>query len=124
MNQTDPYPSHTFGRSGWQAVGEITARNGLDGSGTFFSLLQEKLEPLHLEAEFIRRVMNSIEQILQRAVKQEGVFEHIHLFIFVQANYSTMPGSWGFFRIERIDGEADSTSRSHAVDLYLYPEGR
>jgi hypothetical protein len=124
MNQTDPNHSPMPARSGWQAVGEITLPNSLGGNGKFDSLLQEKLEPLNLEAEFIHRVVNSIEQTLDRAVIREGRFEHIHLFIFVPANYNTQPGTWGFFRIERIDGERDGTSRGHAVDLYLYPEGR
>lgn len=94
----------------------------LDGSITTRSLLGEKLDPLQLPMELMDRIVKSIQEVLARAVIAETGSEHIHLFIFVPVNYSTMGRTWGFFRIERINAGDNNASPSHAVDLYLYPE--
>jgi hypothetical protein len=121
MNQT--IPSHPQrAKPAWQNIGELMLSVGPDDSNAIPSLLQEKLEPLGLPMELIDRIVKSIREVAERAVMGGVRLEHIHLFIFVPANYRVMGGTWGFFRIERINAEDDNTSPGHAVDLYLYPE--
>lgn len=103
-------------------MGEITLPVDLDGRESIYSPLQEKLVPLHLPVDLIPKITKSIHESMQRAVMKEAGLEHIHLFIHVPADYNTRDGSWGFFRIERMDAEGAHASHSHAVDLYLYPE--
>lgn len=120
MKHTEP--SHQSARSVWQSMGEITLPVDLEGRESIYAPLQEKLGPLHLPMDLLSRITSSIHEIMDRAVTKETGPEHIHLFIHVPAGYSTQVGSWGFFRIERMDEEGAHASHSHAVDLYLYPE--
>jgi hypothetical protein len=106
----------------WQNIGEIVLPVGLADNGAILSLLKEKLDPLSLPTELLHKIVKSIKEVPGRAVAAGIRFEHIHLFIFIPTNYNTAAGTWGFFRIERIDSEDDNTSSGHAVDLYLYPE--
>jgi hypothetical protein len=120
MKQTDP--PHESARSAWQSIGEILLPVDSDGREAIHPSLQECLAPLHLPTDFIHRVAKSLDEILQRAVTKQTGLEHIHLFLYLPANYSAQMGSWGFFRIERIHAGGAQGARNHAVDLYLYPE--
>ena len=115
-------PPHKSARSIWQSMGEITLPVDQVGRESMSAQLQEKLGPLHLPMDLLSRITSSIHEIMERAVTKETGLEHVHLFIHVPAGYSTQVGSWGFFRIERMDAEGAHASHSHAVDLYLYPE--
>jgi hypothetical protein len=123
MNKTTP--SHLHGTAPtWQNIGEMKLPVSTDESDAILSLLEGKLEPLQLPVELIHRIVKSIQEVSMRAEMGGMRIERIHLFLFVPANYRIMRGTWGFFRIERINAGDDITSPSHAVDLYLYPEAR
>lgn len=121
MNQT--IPSHPQrGTPLWQNIGEMMLPVSTDDSDAMLSLLEGELEPLQLPVELIHRIVKSIQEVPGRAGMGGIEREHIHLFLFVPTNFRIMRGTWGFFRIERINDGDGSTSTSHAVDLYLYPE--
>jgi hypothetical protein len=121
MNHT--IPSHPQkDKPVWQNIGEMMLPVSTDDSDAILSLLERKLEPLQVPVELIHRIVKSIQEVSGRVGTGSVEREHIHLFLFVPANYRIMRGTWGFFRIERINAGDDNTSPSHAVDLYLYPE--
>jgi hypothetical protein len=116
-------PSQTQGAAlAWQTIGEMMLPVRPEDGASILSLLEEKLAPLQLPVELIDRIVKSIQVVSVRAERGGIRMEHIHLFLFVPANYRIMRGTWGFFRIERINDGEGNTSPSHAVDLYLYPE--
>jgi hypothetical protein len=122
MNQS--IPSHPQRDTPtWQNIGEIRLPVSPDNGDAILSLLEEKLAPLQLPEELIHRFVKSIQEVSMRLEMREKGMEHVRLFLFVPAHYSPLTGTWGFFRIERTTAEDDSTSPSHTVDLYLYPEG-
>lgn len=120
MNQTDPAPKPA--RSAWRSIGEILLPVDTGGGDMVHSSLQERLAVLQLPMDFIHRTEMSIGEILERAATKGTGLAYVHLFLYVPANYSLAMGSWGFFRIERIEAEGPHDSHNHAVDLYLYPE--
>jgi hypothetical protein len=107
----------------WQNIGEIRLPVSPDNGDAIPALLEEKLAALHLSLELMHRIVKSIQEVSMRLEMREKGMEHVRLFLFVPAHYSPMTGTWGFFRIERTTAEDDSSSPSHTVDLYLYPEG-
>jgi hypothetical protein len=121
MNQTTPSQPHGAAPT-WQNIGEMSLPVSTDDGDAILSLLAGKLELLQLPVELIHRIVKSIQEVSMRAEMGGMRMEHIHLFIFVPANYKIVRGTWGFFRIERMNAGDDNTSPSHAVDLYLYPE--
>lgn len=123
MNQTIPSHPHRA-TPVWQNIGEMTLPARPDDSDAILSLLEEKLKPLQLPVDLSDRIVRSIQEVSGRAMMGGLRMEHIHLFIFVPANYGITRSSWGFFHIERINAKDDSSFHSHAVDLYLYPEGK
>ena len=120
MNQTDP--PQKSARSVWQPIGEIILPVDMDGSAVIYSSLQEKLASLQLTMDLIHTIGKSILEIMERAREKETGLEHVHLFLYIPANYRALRRTWGFFRIERIGAEGALAFHSHAVDLYLYPE--
>ncbi len=123
MNQNNPsrFPSSY---PAWQAAGQVLLPANPGERMEARSRLVEKLDPLQLPEEFVHRIETSVRQILERVDTREPRFDHVRLFIFVPVDYKANRGSWGFFRIERIDSSDAGRFRGHAVDLYLYPDGK
>jgi hypothetical protein len=119
MNQTNPSRKTT---SVWQNIEEIMLPVSSNDSDAILSLLEEMLGPLQLPVGLIDRIVKSVQEVAGRAMMGGLRMERIYLSVFVPANYGILRGTWGFFRIERINAGDDNNSPSYAVDLYLYPE--
>jgi hypothetical protein len=124
MQSNDTSPNN-FPITGWQILGKFKL---LIGSGTedmVNTWLTDILSPLDLPKDFQNKVLESAQNITTRMM-QTGTgtdFEHIHLIVFVPPDLISKGRSWGFFRIEKIEGTTtDGSPPDHAVEFYLYLE--
>ncbi len=111
-------------QNGWQRICDIPVSTGDDNMSLIRMELEAKLEPLHLPLELMDRLMHSTQEIMQHAALPEAGSPSVHMFIYVTQDHRSKAGPWGFFRIERINRTDDNLPRDHAVEFYLYPEGK
>jgi hypothetical protein len=110
---------------GWQLLGEteLSAGSNTDTIGTW---LVELLTPLNLQADFVNQVLNSAQDAALRALQSNTgtSFERLHFSVFSPNELAAHSNTWGFFRIEKIDGPDPNKERAdHVVEFYLYLEG-
>ena len=89
--------------------------------------LTELFSPLHLDVNFLNRVLRSAQDAVARVMQVESMtkFEHIHLLVFVPADRISNGQICGFFRIEKIEGTNQGENPPGlAVEFYLYQPGR
>jgi len=110
--------------SGWQILGELELAVNPDIDHTVGKWLATILSPLDLAADFLNKVLKSAQDAAARAMQSEAVikFRHTHLLVFAAEARASKGQTWGFFRIEKIDGAADENSPNHAIEFYLYVE--
>jgi hypothetical protein len=109
----------------WRLFGELALSNVADSDEQIHSWLKEILRPLSLHPEFLERIARSARDAAARALQPELKLAHIHLKIFGPRESNKSGQTWGFFRVEKVESvhEGDD-SASHAVEFYLYTEGR
>ena len=98
---------------------------GSDSNELISARLAELLAPLELHENFLNRVLKSAQNYVGRALTPDaGVpFGEIHLSIFVPNARMSKGQTWGFFRIEKIDSQAQNVADpDHTVEFYLYRE--
>lgn len=118
--------SNTFSGTDWRMLGELELPVGSETNGMVSTWLTEILSPLDMHLDFLNRILKSAEDAAVRTFQAEVItkIEHIHLLIFVPAEYSSKNKTWGFFRIEKVENtHADIPIASHAIEFYLYVEG-
>jgi len=111
----------------WRLLGELNLSISSDSDSTINPWLTELLIPLSLSADFLNRVMESVQGTVRRALYPNAVpiTGHIHLSIFTPHERILERKTWGFFHIERIENRGDTVkARNHAIDFYLYVEGQ
>ena len=111
----------------WQLLGELELRIDTGADSSIGEWLMEILKPLHLSKDFTGKIVKSAEEAIVRAMQSETVMkqQHTHLLIYIPADRPANGGTWGFFRIEKVGTEAENENpRDHAIEFYLYLEGR
>lgn len=123
-----PDTSHLHVSSpGWQLLGELELAANPDTEPTVGKWLSVMLSPLNLRAEFMNKVLKSAQEATQRALPAEAVikFDHLHLLVFVPLEHGSKGGTWGFFRIEKVEHAAVGNKEpDHAIEFYLYLDGQ
>lgn len=118
--------SNRFSRTDWRILGKLELPVGAEINGLINTWLTETLRPLDMHVDFVNRIMKSAQDAAVHAFQVEAVaeFEHIHLLIFVPAEYPSKDKTWGFFRIEKAESNPVyiKTMAAHAIEFYLYVE--
>jgi hypothetical protein len=128
LRQNKPSPNN-FPGADWQILDELELSVGLymDDKVNINVWLTELLRPLHLDMDFLNRVLRSAQDAVARAMQVESMteLEHIHLLVFARADRIPNGQIWGFFRIEKFEGtEQGENPPGLAVEFYLYQPGR
>lgn len=125
MKHTDSSLHRTLS-PGWQLLGELELTVNQDTDHTVGKWLTVILNALDLQADFMSKVLKSAQEVTTRVMQAGAVTksQHFHLLVFSPPEAAAKGHSWGFFRIEKIDSEADKANPDHTVEFYLYLEGR
>jgi len=116
--------SNNFPGADWQILGELELPVGSSNADDAIKArLMEILNPLNLHADFLNKILKSAQDAAARVMQNGMELEHIHLLVFAPKDRSSKRQTWGFFRIEKIEGAADVDSPNHAIEFYLYVEG-
>jgi hypothetical protein len=111
---------------GWQILGELELTVNPDTDHTVGKWLAMILSPIDLPADFLNKVLKSAQEAAARAMQSETVmkFDHTHLLVLAPQDHVSKGQTWGFFRIEKIEGaKADESPPDHAIEFYLYLDG-
>jgi hypothetical protein len=111
----------------WQLLGKYTLTRQSLPDNLIRTWLVETLSPLNLKASFLDKVLTSAQLSAENTLQSPSAnrFNHIHLLIFTSAMLPFDGETWGFFRIEKIDGRVEENqSPDHAIEFYLYLEGK
>lgn len=121
--------SHTQNqRSEWQFLGELelpAARTNLDDA--IHAWLTKLFDPLALHGDFLNRILKSAQDAAARVFQSESAekYDHIHLVIYGPRGQGAKQGTWGFFRVEKVENMAEEPSTvAHSIEFYLYREGQ
>lgn len=108
----------------WKLFGELELAFSARAEGVMSIWLEEVLEPLALPTDFKARILNSAQEAVARIMQSNSaVWEvgHIHLLILITPDHSSKGKTWGFFRIEKMDGARnDHSPHDHSIEFYLY----
>jgi hypothetical protein len=88
--------------------------------------VKKTLHQLELPADFMTRVLESMQDSVLRILKieEDTKPEHIHLLVFASPRHASKEKTWGFFRIEKIENSKEGTlSHDQTIEFYLYVEG-
>lgn len=112
-------------RSGWQMLGEMEIPVDVGVNTVIHTWMTDVLGPLQLRADFVNKISTSAQEAAARALQIDNLSKvgHIHLIAFVPAEINLKAGTWGFFRIEKLESAANDTSPDHTIELYLYLDG-
>jgi len=124
MKHVDESSPRDLTGNGWQILGELELTVNPNADHTINKWLAATLSPLDLSADFLNKVLRSAQEAAARAMQTETVmkFQHTHLLVFAPEDHTSIGRTWGFFRIEKIEGAADVDSPNHAIEFYLYLE--
>lgn len=110
----------------WKLLGELELTFSAHAEDIVSTRLEEILEPLDLPADFRTRIFNSAQEAIARFIQSNSAIlevGHIHLLILITPDHSSKGKTWGFFRIEKMDGTGkDHNPRDHSIEFYLYIE--
>lgn len=125
MQPNDSSHTHSLGNN-WHILGELELPVGASTDNALQSWLTELLDPLNLHADFLNQVLKSAQEVAVRVLNAETAmkFEHIHILVLVTSDHISKGGTWGFFRIEKIENTAEGdVAHGHTIGFYLYVEG-
>ena len=125
MKIIQSHDNHISGDS-WRILGDLELSESSDADSAIYSWLTELLSSLSLSADFLNRVVESVQETIRRVLHLNATSTsgHIHLSIFAPYERILERKTWGFFHIERIENQGEAVnSRDHAIDFYLYVEG-
>ena len=110
--------------STWQILGELEITGG--PKPELSTWLASIFSELNLRADFQDKVVRSAHEGVSHAMRAGTTrrFEHLHLFIFVPANRALNNHNWGFYRIEKVENAAGKAQPDHAIEFYLYQDGK
>ena len=120
--------SHTQNqRSDWQFLGELELPAGASLDDPIHTWLTNLFDPLALHGDFLNRILKSAQDAAARVFQSETAekYDHIHLVIYGPREQVSKPGTWGFFRVEKVENTAEEPSTvAHSIEFYLYREGQ
>lgn len=123
MQHTNPFLNKS---TDWQMLGELELPVGSDIQNIINSRLAEILAPLKLQPDFLSRMLRSLQEAARRAITSTGAVPkigHIHMLVFALQHPELKEKTWGFFRIERLEGAPEAQNLpNHTIELYLYTE--
>jgi hypothetical protein len=123
-----PDHSHTQNqRSEWQFLGELELPAGVNLDEPIRTWLAGLFDPLALHGDFLNRILKSAQDAAARVFLSEsaGKVDHIHLVIYGPNEQGLKPGTWGFFRVEKVENNAEEPfTAAHSIEFYLYREGQ
>jgi hypothetical protein len=121
------FPS-PFSATNWLSLGELEVRTGSDVERIIQTWLIDILNPLELHVDLFNRVLRSASEAASRALQLNDVtmeLGHIHVLAFAPHDYKSRGPTWGFFRLEKLEGNGqDQSLPHHSIELYLYIEGQ
>lgn len=125
MTDTNPF-SNAYPVTGWQLLGKLKVSRDVDAEATIHNWLMEILKSLNLHPDFFSKLTLSMQDaamsLLKPSLEVQG-FEHIHLLVLARRRQTTSLHSWGFFRIEKLEGHINENGPpDHTVEFYLYQE--
>jgi len=124
---SSPEPSSA---ANWKPLGELELHAGAKAvtDGAIQAWLAEVLAPLSLHTDLVNKILRSAREAAARALEssEKAVpYVHIHLLAFAPYSPRTRGQTWGFFRLEKLDGSEPGQSRpDHSIEFYLYLEGQ
>ena len=109
----------------WQVLGELQL---VLGTASYFMVrkwLAVTLGLLELRDDLKRRVRQSAQEAVSRAMRAESMLkgEHIHLLVLIPESDELNNQNWSFFRIEKIENQSDQVAPDHTIEFYLYQDG-
>jgi hypothetical protein len=111
-----------------QTLGELELPMGLNVEHVVHSWLMKTLSPLNLHTDFRARILKSAQEAVVRAMGPDGVAMdsgHIHLLVFGPHKIDLDEKTWGFFRIDKVEGTGKIENLpGHSIEFYLYIEGQ
>ncbi len=122
-------PDHSHAqnpRSEWQLLGELELPPGENLDGPIRTWLAGLFDPLALHGDFLDRILNSAQDAAARVFLSESAekYDHIHLVIYGPRDQDSKPGTWGFFRVEKVENTTEEPSTAaHSIEFYLYRDG-
>jgi hypothetical protein len=126
VKHLDPSPPK-FSGTDWQTLGELKVLAGSDVEAAIQTWLAQTLAPLELQTDFASKISRSAHEAAARALdaKENGIGHgHIHLAAFAPPNPRGRGQTWGFFRLEKLEGSATGQSLpGHSIEFYLYIDG-
>jgi hypothetical protein len=111
---------------GWQLLGDKALPVSTDLQDATSDWLLRLLRPHGLREDFLNKLIASAKEAALRAAQADSVEQarHLHVLVYMR-NGAFADQTWGFFRIEKIEEPKDGQETSgHAIDFYLYQEGR
>ena len=112
----------------WKLLGDLELAFSAQTEDLVSTRLEEILEPLDLPADFRIRIFSSAQEAIARISQSKSALleiGHIHLLILIPPDHSSKGKTWGFFRIEKMDGAGKGHHPSdHSIEFYLYMESR
>jgi hypothetical protein len=128
MKQVDGLSASPISGFDRQMIGEINLPVGLDVERVVHSWLRKTLSPLNLHADFRDRILKSAQDGVVRAMGPGGIAidsGHIHLLVFGPPEIELDGKTWGFFRIDKLEGTGKNKNPpGHSIEFYLYIEGQ
>lgn len=126
MKYNDPTFSNLRGTE-WQVLGELKLPVGSSVNAAIYVWLMKSLHPLNLHADFLSKILKSIEEAAERAMKRAGVeakFDSLNIFIFAPGDHPKGQ-AWGFFRVERMDTVSKTEDpNKYVIEYYLFQDGK
>jgi hypothetical protein len=114
-------------RSEWQFLGELELPAVANMDGSIRTWLTKLIDPLALHGDFLDRILKSAQDAAARVFQTESAekYDHIHLVIYGPHEQVSKQGTWGFFRVEKVENTTEEPSTAaHSIEFYLYREGQ
>lgn len=120
----DHSTSNTSLPPGWQILGELDLHLGRYEDSGLHDWLTKIAGPLDLHLDFLGKVLASARDAITRAGHAGSGTEPARLRFRVLAPARPEPkgSSWGFFRLEKLNGAASPDPAMHTIEIYLYLE--
>lgn len=111
----------------WRLFGEVKLLTSAAINDRMHTWLEETLRPLGLNDHFLSKLLASADLVVAQNTSSGSspAQKQIHLLIYTPGGGLPHGQSWGFFWMEKKrDAKSDATNPNHAIEFYLYWEGR
>jgi hypothetical protein len=119
------FSKNNFHPSDWQLLGDFEVSSDA-GEESLPTGIKQTLHQLELPADFMTRVLESMQDSVLRIlqIEEDTKPDHIHVLVFASSHHASKEKTWGFFRIEKIENsKGGMLSHDQTIEFYLYVEG-